>query len=86
MESERCRHCSHELRADRLFCPGCGRAQDPSELRSISFNGFLGNASLSPRMERWHATGDPDYTAPESEFPTPLLDARNADLLSIKDD
>lgn len=80
-----CGHCGTERTSSQLFCPNCGKAFSQRELRTIVFNGFSGNASLSPRMERWHATGDPDYTAPESEIPTAVLDARNADLLSIKD-
>lgn len=80
-----CEHCRAQRQVSRMFCPSCGKAYSPPELRSIVFNGFSGNASLSPRIERWHATGDPDYTAPEHEAPTAMLDARNADLLAIKD-
>lgn len=77
-----CPNCGAERTDKRIFCPSCGRAFSTAELRSLRFTGFAGKASLSPRMERWHATGDPDYTAPESEIPTAVLDRRNANLLS----
>lgn len=42
-----------------LFCPGCGAAFDPAELRTVHMAGVPGQ---SPRVERFLATGDPDYT------------------------
>lgn len=41
------------------FCPGCGKA-NKQVLRSIDLVGFHGVSSLSPSMEKFWATGDPD--------------------------
>lgn len=46
---------------ESLFCPTCGRAR-PGELGTIVFNPFTGGASLSPAVEKFWATGNPEYT------------------------
>ncbi len=46
-----------------IWCPQCGKSFDPAKTRealaSISVNGFIGGASLSPQMQKFQETGDP---------------------------
>ncbi len=52
--------CDHSD-ADRkhLFCH-CGKLLDRAALKKVRFRGFIGIESLSPQMERFYSTGDPD--------------------------
>jgi hypothetical protein len=46
-----------------IWCPKCGKSYDPARTRAslstIVVNGFIGGSSLSPKMEKFHETGDP---------------------------
>jgi hypothetical protein len=66
MSKKVCENCGFEpdpKERPTIWCPECGKSIDPAEtsaaLRSISVNGFIGGASLSPKMEKFNETGDP---------------------------
>ena len=43
-----------------LFCPRCGKLIEPGSLRSLRIESFHGAQSLSPKMEKFWETGDPE--------------------------
>lgn len=59
----------------RLFCPSCGKAFDPAELRSVKLHGPTGE---SQRVDRFWRTGDPAYLDPK--VPVPATDHANRDM------
>jgi hypothetical protein len=56
-----CMHCGNTNASLRppVFCVNCGKA-DRAALESIGLQTFTGPASLSPSVERFWETGDPD--------------------------
>lgn len=56
-----CNHCgmTRATSERRIFCPGCGKC-DPAQLKSVKLQGFTGAASLSPAVEKFWRTGDPN--------------------------
>lgn len=58
MTTTNCPHCSLVTDASRLFCQVCGKVLDASVLRSIRLEPrFLGDASMSPKMQEFFGTG-----------------------------
>jgi len=60
---------------DLLFCPECGKLWSRDDLSSVQLQGPAG---MSPRVERFLATGDADYT--DARIPIAVTDRANADL------
>lgn len=48
-----------------LFCTQCGKVLDPEGLRSVRLQGFSGHQSLSPAVEHFWHTGDPEVFSPD---------------------
>lgn len=46
-----------------LFCPRCGRLIEPGSLKTLRIDSFTGGQSLSPKMEKFWETGDPEWVA-----------------------
>jgi hypothetical protein len=55
--------CTHGCDTDTrtLFCPRCGKLLDPDGLRAVRIDGFTGAQSLSPGLEKFWASGDPQH-------------------------
>lgn len=53
-----CNYCGTEYTRSN-FCPTCGKCR-PGALRNVKIMGFTGPASLSPTVEKFWHTGDPD--------------------------
>ena len=44
-----------------MFCPSCGAAYSPDDLRRVRLMGLVGVAhSNSPKIDEFFATGDPE--------------------------
>jgi len=55
--------CDHaDADRTRLFCH-CGKLLDSAGLKKVRFRGFIGIESLSPQMETFYQTGDPESFA-----------------------
>jgi predicted amidophosphoribosyltransferase len=52
-----CESCGATFKT--IFCPNCKKAV-VSRLKSVRLQGFHGPASLSPTVEKFWETGDPD--------------------------
>jgi hypothetical protein len=55
---------NHPPEQTTIFCERCGHVLKDGALRTIRIAGFVGRASLNPKMDEFWATGDPEVFAP----------------------